>query len=583
MHGSVKPKVILISQSGDPSISSEKLGIILSKVSDLKKVDAKNIHSELTPDMLAESKFFAESSILEQVLPLVTKRNYSRNIVIFGEELAPDRRKETSECSRLELKGMTNPNLAKVLTMIVSAEPYPGLNSIIDDKTTAHYAKILSSERMGGRIDGLVSELVAVDAEYRKYAYLIRALSFALCAKSGDDDEAAGKKVRAADLQISVSSGRVNFCVSYGTSDKKHEEIIKEIYQEQPQEWIGLCRSIEFLCVTRVKEKKITEVRGWTRAQATNGAGSFIFLWHDKYKIDERLKSSLQKNRATPIKNLEEKNKIQAEGQEDSSIDSEAQDSDESPEALNLKLKNNILENERNTLQGLVKKKNQLVSELNKDVNKAHREAIKAKNEAAKELLVLRMSSEKKDKEILELKAKLNREEKKEESKQGIETQEATRSEKLKDAELTIKKMDFERKAAEEKISELNKKIEIIEETLSKIRKEDSDLKKELAESKSKILKFEKDAEMIARTKSEGHVENNGNEDDANKIKELQKNFSDSRAKEQELEKEVKRLTLKLEGADQSVKGIQSKSEKNLETTEKLLEETKKRLSEVSK
>ncbi len=157
-----------------------------------------------------------------------------------------------------------------------------------------------------------------------------------------------------------------------------------------------------------------------------------------------------------------------------------------------------------------------------------------------------------------------------------------------RDFEKEWKQTDLARRLAEEKLADLKAKFTHQEELIPNLRKELNALNVEVTELRAANFRLEKTAGARARedhAKEELAAQKNAVAEDGlnEKLREMQKQSRDSKTREQLLETEVKRLTLKLESVEKNMKINQLTFEKQAAQAERLIEETKKQKNDALK
>ena len=596
-----RPKALLLRDPARPSLVFEKIALVLQKLSELEIVeagDAGALQGRLQ-GADAERRIFLDSGLIAKLGPKPEPALRSKRITL----VATDGMEGTGNAewrkafSCLNVAGAANIDLPRLLQLALSQESNPGIFALADRGSEIFYEKVKGLADIGAKVDRLVAAVEKKNPELAIAAFNLRQLSYAILHHAfGCAPKVAGL-ASFVDFQAVVNEDRIAFATSFNSNPGSLTSIIDGMMTGSDPVWHTAWLCADALVVTEVQKSRIVEAKALLASDArysSSGGKTVLFRAIEEFAPDA---NSLALQKGAKLLPLEPLGGGLAGGPEAlgaSGAPGAAGEADgnASGTQLNFKLKADMLENERSTLQCLVKKKNHLITELNKDVNRAQRETMLAKNSALKELRQMRFELEKAQGAAHQATARLERIDRLAEQNKANATaaasvergeSEAGLEAPMRDFEKDRKQAEYTKRLADEKIAELSAKSAFQDENLQKLRRELDASKAETNELKAKYLKLEKSIEHKARVVSVEAKDVVAQEGLAEKMKELQKQLGESRMTELELDKEVKRLTLKLESADQSVKGIQTIAEKRLEVTEKQLEEAKRKVTDVSK
>lgn len=149
-----------------------------------------------------------------------------------------------------------------------------------------------------------------------------------------------------------------------------------------------------------------------------------------------------------------------------------------------------------------------------------------------------------------------------------------------------VKVIAAEKAKAEEKLSISEKRIGLLEKKVEQYKREKEEKEKEAAESKPIILKLTKELERAqvaikeAQNQQPKQVENSGAE---KKIKMLSEKLMDAQKKEQDLQLALKKLSLKLEQAENTIKATKNQGGGKEKQLERQLEASKTKEKELLK
>lgn len=574
----------------DPTQSQppfERLEAILKKTTEHSATDIKTTNK--SDDLIDATAYetpvyvFADFDyLIENNVPFFEIPNSKLILVSSGEKknLSADESPWATQGSRLSLNSFSVSDLVRILQLYFQIDKNSGLEFFCEKGSDVFYDKIQSSANLGTKIDKCISHLEKNKPEFSSQLFNLRQLLFSVLSQSMNISGRSSKLIPTIDFQITSTKERIAFSTSFNAPKNFHNQIISDIYSGKNQVWLNAYLSSDILFLTEVKKTRQIEIKALIQKDGEfhNGKSRSIIIESIESFQNTDISASKQ-IRLTPLETISVEPEVEG-GQTDPSQENSNQDGTQ----LNYKLKAGLLENEKSALKGLVKKKNQLITEMNKDINRAQKEVMATKNTSLKELRAMRLEMEKAQRECFEAKEKLKYYQRKEEEK-SAEGENAGNAENEIDFEKELKQTELARRQWEEKYESIHSKFKHQEENFLKSRKDLEEAKAEIHNLKNKVVQLSRaqQSESIAKEKESSVKDGNISESQMEKFKEIQKNLGDSMKREQEADKEVKRLTLKLENAEQGLKSQTSTLEKKLESTERQLEETKKKLGEFVK
>lgn len=469
--------------------------------------------------------------------------------------------------SRINLQ-QTKPEISTALDLCSYPENFPGIFGLLKSKGEIFYEKIESLHEIGLKVDKLTHLLGQKFPELQTHFFSLRQTSYALLHLALNESSAKIKPI--ADFQVSANEGGIYFAVRFNATLDKLKSWQALEADTANQIWKSARDNSTLLAITYLE--KIQQVEVKARIGATLPATAILQFSISDFNPD----SSAQKLQAsftfTPLGKLTPP--PNATNDETPAITAEEPKGTE----LNFKVKADMLENEKNNLQGLVKKKSVLIGELTKDVNRAQQEVIAAQKNATKEILGMRMETEKAKNAAREATKKLSIFQRKMAEKEAEQkAAEATPTEPVRDFEKDLKQSELILKNSEQKLAESGRKIARLEEFLARQRKETGELMQELNN-----LKAEKVKSSGTASKAADPLDPSGTESTEEKLKSTKKILAETMTKEHELEKEVKRLQIKCDAAEKNLAAKAGATKKELEAAEKSVEESKRQKSLIS-
>lgn len=569
--------------------AAERLEAILKKTTeyqsfDLSKSDTSSDEWQAILQQSETAYAFVDSSAAEQLAP-PTAPSLVQFILLEEKEKQMVERENLRgwrRCSsRLNLNAFSVSDLVRFLQLHFQIETQPGLAYLLEKGAEVFYEKIMARSELGYRVDKCLAQIEKNKSEFSHQLFNLRQLLFSVLHQSLETSSSLAKIAPAVDFQISTTKDRIAFCSTFNAKKGFAQQVLLELEENKNQVWLQAFQSCDLIYITECSATRQVEIKALIQKEGNydlHANRSVLSRTIVKFQTNEKDSISQKQIKLSSVESipLDAPQSANAEGEVSTAADGTQ---------LNYKLKAGLLENEKSALKGLVKKKNQLITEMNKDINRAQRDVIAAKNDSLKELRLMRLEMEKAQRESFEAKEKLRYYQRKEEEEKN-EANGATDSEPKRDFEKELKMSEIAHRQIEEKYEILTKKFDHLEETSQKQRKDLEASKAEANELKNKVLQFSKAqrAEAIVREKETENTSKDSNgESTTERFRDLQKTLAESQRSEQELDKEVKRLTLKVENTEQSAKSQTSAAEKKLESAERQLEETRKKLTEIAK
>lgn len=560
-----KNKAILLCDPHREDLSLRKASGVLERLADFSQIDATQVNSAEDFSRLAGNPDQAVTVFVDLFWLLNAKIANSadwqpwRLVFLRGDAaITPSKLSADwlSNASCIALRRISNPDLPRVLQLAMGHDRCPGVGVLSDRNSEIYFEKILSLNELGLKVDRFMALLEKSQPTLQAQFFNLRQLSYAILHQGITASTAVAKVSPVVDFQITANSDRIVFAAKFSAARGALQQWLDGMHSGRDLLWHNVKLAADLTAFTELKKNGEVEIKALLSKEGDFSADrEKSVLVH---RIEQFLPDAIaiEAQRASRFRPLD-----QLAGQEFKGASSAAPAAnvvavEDSGQKLNFKLKADMLESEKNNLQALVKKKTQLIAGLNRDVSLAQRELVAAQNNSTKEIHRLSTEAEKfkgdnrrlTEKLVkLQKQLELNHEQNREAPAQHLETEQAGKD---------LKQSELNRRLAEGKISELNTKVAHQEEQLARLRKENAELKAD--KSNSKPVQAASD-------------------DIATKLREMNKQVQDGKNKEQALEKEVKRLTLKLESAEKNLKAAQSLHEKQANIAERLLDEAKKR------
>ena len=489
-----------------------------------------------------------------------------RNIILLREE--EECPAEWRSFSRLELDSPFTA-LAHGLEIALAPSNFPGAYALLEKKGEIFYEKIQSLHEIGAKVDRFTYLLEERYPVLVPQLHNLRRLSYSLLHLALESSNAQFSPI--ADFQVGADGDSISFSVRFG-ADRETVKAWKIQSSEPDAVWLNLLHSAQLAVITELTQIKQVEIKTLLSAAPTKNC-SMLFFRLPTFSPNESSLNRQANFKLTPLGKLSAP-PVASEQEKPAAGAGDAPTGLE----LNFKVKADMLENEKNNLQGLVKKKSVLISELTKDVNRAQQEVLAAQKSATKEILKMRMETEKAKNAARDATKKLSFFQRKMEEKAAAEKVTAdSNAEPARDYEKELKQVELNQKNAEQKTAEANRKVARLEELLARQRKEAGDLMAEFNVLKAANFKLEQGSDKSDTANVVGSDE--GTEE---KLKTARRQLMDARAREQELEKEVKKLTIKCEAAEKNLAAKSGVAQKQLEMAEKVTEESKRQNSIAS-
>lgn len=486
--------------------------------------------------------------------------------------------------SSLNLSTLPALDLPRVVQVCLAHERFPGIVSLNERGSEVFFDKVQGLQEIGQKIDRLLGVIEQKYPVLLPQFFNLRQLMFAILHQAFESGSSIGSIANTVDFQVSASEKRLVFGVRFAAAPGSLEEWLNEMQTGSSHLWHNARISADLLILTELTAVKQIEVKamvspsGAFQAAEENSLFSRVIPSFDPERF---AKDQLRAAKLLPLSGLGD-SKSGKSSAPMAAAPSEASTAGEASQ-LNFRLKSDILERERNNLHGMVKKKTHLIASLNKDVNRAQKELILVQNNTSKELHKMRMETEKAKNEAKQAEDKLSHFMRKAAEKQAEEGGGTTvAGQPKRDFEKEWKQADYAKRVTEEKVAELSHKLTHQEEIIQKTRKELSQFATENNELKAKLFKLEQTA--VLRSKDDkGSQVSNAEAMLAAKLKESQKLLGESRMKEQELAKDIKRLTIKIDTLEKNAKVNTSSTGKQDSAAEKQVEEIKRQMGELQK
>jgi hypothetical protein len=572
-----RPPAMLVCKSGQSSPSLEKFQAILQKLSALEVVSVARVE-----ELQAEetSAIFLDAALWHESAPLAEE-----NLVLLSGVDSPSVGLGKGNTSILDLSALNTADLVRAAQLALIPECKPGIACLSDSGSEIYYEKIHGLPEVGERVDRFVRLLEKAHPALLPRLFFLRQLSYAIFHQAFSGS--VSKFDPAIDFQLTASQSRIALTARFSAPPGILAKWREQLAGGKDPVWAAARQSSDLLVLTELKRIQQLEIKAVMASDTPLGT-SFLFRVVEDFLEDAVQAESRKAMKLLPFGSLKGSNLAHA--QIPSEPESEVEDSEKSSAAgLNYKVRSEMLENENTNLQGLVKKKNHLLTGLNRDVNRAQRELALAKNTHTKELHKLRMEIESERNAAKKLKDELVRLKRKmaEERAGADEVGVNAQVEPSRDYEKDWKAASYAKRLAEEKVAELGKKAEIQEDLIQSLRKEALSAAGQINELKDKVFRL---GRIAAERKSQNEAQSSGSQGGpANlgalpeKLKEAQRQQLQAKAKEQELEREIKRLKLQLESSENGWKAKVIQLEKQIESKDRQIEEAKRQKAEAFK
>jgi hypothetical protein len=486
-------------------------------------------------------------------------------------------------CSHLNLNQLNAYNLP-LHELAGSQEKYPGISFLLGKGSEVLFQKVQELGDIGEKIDRVIAKLEKKYPKLIPHLFNLRHLTYSVLHHALNASMSVGKKIPLADFQIGADENQIIFATRFNSPENSMVDLNRTIVDSRSILWQNAANATDLLVFTELSRLRQMEIKAVVSAKGelSSGGASILIRKVEDFAPDDAAQGRLRQTSYAALDALPSKtNGSQEESQNSSAHVEETTNEESNGTGLNFKVKADMLENEKNNLQNLVKKKNALIGGLTKDVNRAQIEAQNAHKAATKEIMKMRMELEKEKNLAREATKKLLTFQRMMEQKEAVEANQMNRQEEQKDFEIEWKKAEIQRNALEEKMKELTEKLNRNEELMRGQRANMNEVSAKLNEEKAKNLKLERESRVQANenTGSASTIEVNGTNERTeirDQANELRKSLTDSKVKEQELEKEIRRLTIKAEGAEKNLKVHDLTASKQLEAAEKAAAEAKR-------
>ncbi|MGZ6289578.1 MAG: hypothetical protein ACXWQO_15425 [Bdellovibrionota bacterium] len=487
--------------------------------------------------------------------------------------------------SCLDISALDDFGLTKSVQLAVAAEKMPGIVSLCESGTEIYFEKLTSMSGIGKKLDRFLALLENKYPQLTNQLFNLRQLTYALVHQALATSAATSKIIPVVDFQIAAGPERIAFSTRFNAAPQTLERWQAEMAEGKNQILFNASLCADLLSLTEITDLNQIEVKALLAGGGEFSAASrrsVLARSVANFLPDSAVLEAQKHAKFQPLFVLEAGEKAElaevAAGAEEAG-GTEIQSKAGMGTQLNFKLKSDMLETEKGNLQGLVKKKSQLINDLTKDVNRAQREVVETQKNATKEILKMRMETEKAKNEARDAKKKLIAFQRK-----AAEAAEAESKAKLADAapkqdfEKDWKQAEFARRNLEAQLKEQADKAGKADELLQKVRKEMGQLTGENNLLKQKLLQQTQKAVAGA---GNGDGKKSAAEEALEKLKASQKLYAEARGREQELEKAVKSLALKLDAAEKNSKAGGATFSKQVEAAERAAEEAKRQRSEI--
>jgi hypothetical protein len=492
--------------------------------------------------------------------------------------------------SCLDLTSLPETELSKAIELAIAPGKLPGIVALCGAGAEIYFEKVTRMKGMGQKLDFFLDQLETKFPELAGQMYNLRQLTYSLVHQALNTSASVSKIVPVVDFQIAAEEDRIVFSTRFSAPPKIVTRWAAEMAANENFLLRNASLCADMLVFTELSDLQQVEIKALVASTGdySGAAGHSVLLATvPNFIPDPALLEAQSKAKFQPLTVLAAGENIAppATALSPAEIATIAQEAGDTPvqagmgTQLNFKLKAGMLEAEKTNLQGLVKKKSSLISELTKDVNRAQREVLEAQKGATKEILKMRMETEKAKNEARDAKKKLivfqrrAAEAAEEKSKQKEED-----AVPKKDFEKELKQAELGKRNLESQLKEQMEKAGKADEILQKSRKEVGQLTGEINLLKQKLVQIAQRAATNSAIDSAGQKVG---ESEIDKFKALQKNLAEAKGKEHDLEKAVKALALKLDAAEKNLKVNEATFTKQLEAGEKAMEEAKRQRSEI--
>ncbi len=598
-----KPIAILLCDPARESVPLRKLAGVLPRLAEFRSVDISTLQS-LTEFLASGNVAIEEAAIyveanwfVERGVESDASLDKANIIAVDCEPGEPIFSKISSQwkqkISYLALGAISNKDLPKVLSVSLEPCAVPGISAIAEKNSEILFEKVQRLSQIGHRIDQVVQNIETKFPEMASQSFNLRNVSYSILQLALMEAMAATKIMAVVDFQITASNERIAFSTRFSARPETYAAWRSDMANLAKPLWRSLTSSTDLLVFTHLEERNEIEVKALVSQEAEGN------IFHTRSILFNSIREFLPEAAGEGAKQIGtfkafETKLPDAKMSSESGQENEAEANSSEvrigsvDEGLKLKIKADMLEDEKNTLQELVKKKTSLVSGLHKDINKLQKDAATAHNNAQKEALKLRMENEQAKNDVVKLNKELARMKRRfaelEEKQKAANTDS---SGVKRDFEKELKASELAKKALDTKIDELIKKRELQEGLLEETRKQHRESQAEAKDLKAKLVISQKalEAAQMGGSKSSGNSEADQRRDGGagDKLKEAQKQSLNAKQAAENFEKESKRLEIKLANTESALKATQAKLDKQVASAEKVLEEVKKQKTDALK
>lgn len=498
--------------------------------------------------------------------------------------------------STLNVSSPSPAELRTAAEIAIAPERVPGIVALCASGVEVYFEKITRIQSLGQKTDRLLDYFGGKHPELADQLYNLRQLSYALVHQALRVSSGVSQVSPVVDFQIAADSGRIAFSTRFSAPPSLLQTWARELAANGNLLLRNAALSADLLAFTELSALKQIEVKALIAAKGeySGAAGSVLFARVENFAADPAVVAAQKKAKFFTLSKLpESKEEPLADkaagpspssapeaGEEEAGTTPAAKSPAPAPGQLNFKLKADMLETEKANLQGLVKKKSQLISDLTKDVNRAQRDVMEAQRTATKEILKMRMEAEKARNEARDAKKKLAAFQRKaaEAAEAEAKARESGAAPK-QDFEKDFKQSELARRNLEAQLKEQTEKAARADEMVQRLRREATQVAGEMSLLKQKLLQTTQ--KLASAEMASASAQKSAGTDDFESFKASKKATAESKGKEQELEKTIKSLQLKLDAAEKNLKVGEQMFEKQLEAAEKAGEEAKRQRAEM--
>lgn len=580
MSQAAKPKAYLLYDAGRNDLSLRKFASVLERLADFVAIDAAVTQNwadlEVATGGAADPAaiVFIDAAWAERNAPEFSETWLARNPVLvtgnatIGTALAEWRER----VSWLALGKLANADLARVTQLLLAPDRHAGVTALGDRNAEVYFEKILGLGEIGQKLDRVAQKVEKAYPALVPQIFNLRQLGYSVL------HEAFALQAPVVDAQLSANPDRLLFSARFAAPAGSAQRWQSAIVRGSSLAWRNAYLGADALVLTELRAKGEVEIKALIGKSAgfdTEGDKSLLVRAIEDFRPEAIAAEAERQARFLPLHVLGNATVSAVMAEAARSVAAE----DAPVDGFALQMRGELLEKEKGNLQALVQKKSDLIANLQKDVGRAQRDLVNAQNTHSRELQKLRLGEEKARSDAREAVEKMRRMQAR--ADEGRLSGKAAEADAKRDFEKEWKQAEHSRRIAEERVSELSAKLVKGEETIAGLRKEIRTLSGEMNELRANSQRAEKilgakEREERRSAEVAVPVAAKAEEVGGDKLKEAQKAAQDAAARAMDLDKEVKRLLIKLESFELNSKAKAQSMVKQLAAAEKAAEDAKR-------